>query len=255
MKSLLEEKITTFLIFLTIILAIAFLVYYSINSNIQNYKYSDKEEYEDVENGLHFIKKLPIHFNILNSSFHDMNSLKQEEKEEILIGYYLKNGMVEDCKDSEEDICIYEENLKKEKIFEKFNTKIKFKSNKLNIYLDGYGLETLYKKKSDNATYYQMHVKEEKDVYAMFTSFKYFKKSKDSYNFYVYQGYYNKNNVNQYELKDLIKDKVIYKEDVRNELFEHITDKEIKQLQLYKYILKKNKNGEYYLYGFTPVKS
>ena len=100
-----------------------------------------------------------------------------------------------------------------------------------------------------------MHIKEEKDVYAMFTSFKYFKKSKDSYNFYVYQGYYNRNNVNQYELKDLIKDKVIYKEDVRNELFEHITDKEIKQLQLYKYILKKNKNGEYYLYGFTPVKS
>lgn len=255
MKSLLEEKITTFLIFLTIILAIAFLVYYSINSNIQNYKYSDKEEYENVERGLNFIKKLPIHFNILNSSFHDMNTLKQEEKEQILIGYYLKNGMVEDCKDREEDICIYEENLKKEKVFEKFNTKINFKSNKLNIYLDGYGLETLYKKKSNNTAYYQMHIKEEKDVYAMFTSFKYFKKSKDSYNFYVYQGYYNRNNVNQYELKDLIKDKVIYKEDVRNELFEHITDKEIKQLQLYKYILKKNKNGEYYLYGFTPVKS
>ena len=81
MKSLLEEKITTFLIFLTIILAIAFLVYYSINSNIQNYKYSDKEEYENVERGLNFIKKLPIHFNILNSSFHDMNTLKQEENE------------------------------------------------------------------------------------------------------------------------------------------------------------------------------
>ena len=35
--------------------------------------------------------------------------------------------------------------------------------------------------------------------------------------------------------------------------FENAPKEEIKKLQLYKYELKKNEDGEFYLYGYNPV--
>lgn len=254
MKNVLEDKITLLFISFAIVLALAFLIYHNLNTNIQNYKYTDKEEFETVEKGLNFIKKLPIHFNILNQSFHNMDVLKQEDKEAILVSYYLKNGITNDCSDNEEEICIYEKNLEQENIFDKFKSKIHFKSNKLTIYVDGYGVQTLYKQGSTNNTFYRLHLKEDDKIYQIYSSFKYFKKNKDQYNFYIYQGYYNINEKDTYELHDLLTDKVVYKEKVNTELFENIKEKDIKKLQLYKYILKKDNNNAYYLYGYNPVK-
>ncbi len=254
MKNVLEDKITTTLIFFTIVLALAFLIYYNLNSNIKNYKYTDKEEYETVEKGIRFIEKLPIYFNIINQSFHNMNSLKQEYKEAITISYYLKNGIVNDCSDNENEICIYEKDMKKENVFNKFNTNVTFSSNKLNIYVDGFGPQTLYKEKKNKEVFYRLHLKEDNNSYQIYSSFKYFKKRKDQYNFYIYQGYYNRNSESKYELHDLLSDEVVYTQEINADLFKDITDKEISKLQLYKYILKKDSNNEYYLYGYNPVK-
>lgn len=254
MKNILEDKITLICISIAIIFALTFLVYYNLNNNIQNYKYTDKEEFETVEKGLNFIKKLPIHFNILNQSFHNMDALKQEDKEAILLSYYLKNSITNDCSDNEEETCIYEKNLEQNNIFDKFKSKIHFQSNKLTIYVDGYGVQTLYKQGSKNNTFYRLHLKEDSNIYQIYSSFKYFKKKKDQYNFYIYQGYYFKNSSSVYELHDLITDKVVYKEKEGTELFENIKEKDIKKLQLYKYILKKDNNNNYYLYGYNPVK-
>ncbi len=35
--------------------------------------------------------------------------------------------------------------------------------------------------------------------------------------------------------------------------FENVPKEKIKKLQLYKYELKKNKDGEFYIYGYNPV--
>ncbi len=255
MKNIIKDKLVIILISFTIILAIDFLIYYTINSNIRNYKYTDKEEYESVEKGIRFIEKLPTYFNIINQSFHNINSLKQEYKEAIAIAYYLKNSVVNDCDDNENEICIYESDLKNNNIFKIFNTNVSFSSKKLNLYVDGFGPQTLYKEEKNKKVFYRLNLKEEQNVYQIYSSFKSFKKEKDKYNFYIYQGYYNKNSNSQYELHDLIHDEVVYTQKINKDLFEDITNEEISKLQLYKYILKKDKNGEYYLYGYNPVKS
>ena len=60
----------------------------------------------------------------------------------------------------------------------------------------------------------------------------------------------------KYELHDFLSDDKVYEEDINSssDLFENITDKEIHKLQVYKYILKKDKDDKFYLYGYNPVK-
>lgn len=57
------------LLFISFIMLCLAFVYYDFSNQIKNYKYSDKEEYDTVTEGLSFIEKMPIHFNIINKYF------------------------------------------------------------------------------------------------------------------------------------------------------------------------------------------
>ena len=251
MKSKSDEKRIIILLSLAVVFALTFLVYYSINSNIKNYKYTDNYEYSNVDDGLKFIRKLPIYFNITNQAFRSFDSLKQEYKESILLSYHLKNDLVNNCDDNEDEVCIPISDLKEDKVLAKFASKTNFKSEKINVYIDDYGSNVLYKDKD----IYRGTLKEN-NKYETYTSFNYFKKTRDEYNFYVYQGYYFLNKDNKYELHDFLSDEKVYEEDINesSDLFENITEKQIQKLQVYKYILKKDKNDKFYLYGYNPVK-
>ncbi len=251
MKSKKDEKLMIIFISLTVVFALTFLVYYSINSNIKNYKYTDNYEYSNVDDGLKFIRKLPIYFNISNQAFRSFDSLKQEYKESILLSYHLKNNLVDSCEDNEDEVCIKTSELKDAQVLTRFASKTNFKSDKINVYIDDYGSNVLYK---DKDVY--RGVLKENNKYQTYTAFNYFKKTKDEYNFYVYQGYYYLNKDGKYELHDFLSDDKVYEEDINSssDLFENITDKEIHKLQVYKYILKKDKDDKFYLYGYNPVK-
>ena len=84
----------------------------------------------------------------------------------------------------------------------------------------------------------------------------YYKKN-DSYIFYVNQGYYKANcEVGEpIELYDFMTGKAVYKDKCNdNHEFSIDPGKKVRNLQLYKYELKKDKGGSFYLYGYNPVK-
>ena len=92
MKNRRDLIISIFLMVLSGIMLTLAIFYYDLSDKIKEYHYSDKEEYNNVTEGIAFIKSLPIHLNIINKYFSNINNLKQEEKEEILLAYSLKNN-------------------------------------------------------------------------------------------------------------------------------------------------------------------
>ena len=51
-----------------IMISLAF-VYYALEDRAISYRYSDIKEYTDINNGIKFIEKMPIQFNIINKYF------------------------------------------------------------------------------------------------------------------------------------------------------------------------------------------
>lgn len=243
-----------------IMISLAF-VYYALEDRAISYRYSDIEEYSDINQGIKFIEKLPIQFNIINNYFSDMNNLNQKEKEEIVLAYALKNGYKQfNCGASTSTIkynCIKVEDLNNEEIQKIFNLKLYFQTNKIDIYMDDYGTQELTNKENPLIYKYILDTSNNTN-YRLYTKFDKFNQTEDKYVFYVYQGYINANikEDNKLNLYDFMTGNLIFTgtSNGHNDFKEDISENII-NLQKYKYELKKYEDGSYYLYAYNPVKS
>ena len=229
---------------------------YALEDNIENYKYSDTSEYDTITTGLSFIEELPIQFNILNEYFSGFDSLSLENRQSILMAYFIKNQLnTYTCGDGK-DICIDKNSLKDEKIKSLFHTDTEFDSNTIKLYLDDYGKHNI--SSTNSSTFYRVVLDDNSNYYRKYTKFAKYKEQGDMYIFYVYEGYY-KSNCQAGEtaiLYDFITGDEVYIDtsDGKNG-FVNPPDKEVEKLQMYKYEFKKDKDGSIYLYGYNPVHS
>lgn len=233
--------------------------YYDLSDQVKKYSYSDLEEYSDVTEGIALIKTLPIHFNIINKYFSDINNLSQEEKEEIVMAYVIKNRYnLYECgpsNNTNQYLCVDKYKLISTELLEKFNMKLTFKSKNIKLYVDDYGAYIATTTESAN-NYKIVLNSENNQLYRIYSRFSHYKKKKDIYSFYMYQGYYNGNCVKDKELilYDFMSGKEVYKDTCNgNQEFTVDPGKNIEKLQLYKYELKKDQNNKFYLYGYNPV--
>ncbi|MBR1937132.1 MAG: hypothetical protein IJ842_05500 [Bacilli bacterium] len=228
-------------------------IYYKMEQKIVDYRYSDKNEYLNVEEGIDFINKLPIQFNITNKFFSNFDNLDQKTREEIILGYVIKNNYkMYQCGNS--NYCIDKESLKDPLLLEKFNSKTEFQSNNIQIYIDDYGVYQI--NTTDQLSYYRLSLKNDNNNYRKYSKFSHYKEENGLYVFYFYEGYYKGNCIKDEELElyDFMTGKVIYKDTCNgNNEFTVEPTEEIENLQLYKYELKKDENDKYYLYGYNPV--
>ena len=74
------------------LLALA-MVYYQLEDNVVNYRYSDVEEFDDVQEGIDFINKMPIQFNITNEYFSNFDDLEEEKRQMIIMAYAIKKSL------------------------------------------------------------------------------------------------------------------------------------------------------------------
>lgn len=231
-------------------------IYYDFIDKVEKYQYSDSTEYNNVKEALDFVNKLPIQFNITNNYFSGFDNLDENIREVIVMAYAFKNNyQTYPCGLSGTSICIDKTALESQSLLEKFNTKTKFISNSIKLYLDDYGTYTV--NTSDSSTYYRINLDNDNKQYRKYSNFSHYKQEEDIYLIYVYEGYYMGNCIEgeKLELFDFMSGKVVYTDTCNNnQTFTTVPDK-IKGLQLYKYELKKNENGEFYLYGYNPVNS
>ncbi len=229
---------------------------YALEDNIENYKYSDTSEYASITAGLALIDDLPIEFNIQNKYFSGFDSLANDVRESIIMAYMLKNNInTYKCGDGK-DLCIDKKNLKNEEVMKIFNTATTFTSTSIKLYLDDYGNHNI--SSTSTSTFYRMVLDDNNQHYRKYTKFLKYKEKDDLYIFYVYEGYYRGNCTKGETLKlyDFLSGEEVYIDSCNgNNEFENLPKEEISKLQLYKYELKKNEDGEFYLYGYNPVNS
>lgn len=259
MKNKKYTIISIFMMLLSGIMLLLAVFYYDLSDKVKNYNYSDAEEYNNITEGIAFIKTLPIHFNIINKYFSDINNLSQEEKEEIIMAYAIKNRYnLYECGPSNnftQYLCIDKNKLASTELLEKFNMKLEFKNKNIKLYVDDYGgyIATT----TESATNYKIVLNNSNNkLYRLYSSFSHYKQNKDVYSFYMYQGYYSGNCLKDTELilYDFMSGKEVYKSTCNgNQEFTVAPGENIEKLQLYKYELKKDQNNKFYLYGYNPV--
>lgn len=259
-KKLVVIFVSIFLMFLSVVSLFGAIVYYDLSEQVKTYSYSDKNEYETITEGLDFLNKLPIQFNIINKYFSDFNHLNQLEKEQIVMSYALKNNyQVYSCGLSssvKKSMCIKKSDLNSSDLLEKFGLNFKFENNDVNIYLDDYGATSVISRNNDD--YYQFNLNNNNNFFRLYSVFDKYKVDDDLYIFYMYQGYFSGNCIvgEELSLYDFITGDIVYTGKCNgNNNFILSPEDSINKLQLYKYELKKNENGEFYLYGYNPVKS
>ena len=238
------------------LLALA-LVYYKLEGEVVNYRYSDVKEFDDIQEGIDFIKKMPIQFNITNEYFSNFDNLEEEARETIIMAYAIKNHYkTYKCSAGSNSICIDKESLQENTLLEKFHTKTNFILNNIKLYIDDYGAYTITTSKT--AKYYKVTLENDNKNYRKYSKFSHFKQKEDKYVFYFYEGYYRGNCTDgeNLELYDFMNGKVIYTNTCNgnNEFVEDPAEK-IESLQMYKYELKKDENDKFYLSGYNPVSS
>lgn len=254
-----KKYIPIYLIILSFILLFSAVLYYDFSSKVKNYHYSDSEEYENIKQGLDYLDKLPIHFNIINKYFSNINNLKQEEKEEIAMAWVIKNNYrLYDCGPSNSMVkylCIDKADLNSSDLLDRFNLNLKFINKNIKIYVDDYGTYSVSTTDSSNS--YKIVVDNiDNKNFRLYSKFSHYKEDKDKYIFYIYQGYYKGNcsKGEKLDLYDFMTGQVIYSNTCNgNGDFSIDPSNKIKKLQLYKYELKKDKNNKFYLYGYNPV--
>lgn len=257
-----EKKLVIISIILMMIsgsLLIGAVAYYDFIGQVKNYKYSDLEEYENVSEGLSFINKLPIHFNIINKYFSDLNNLSLKDKEEIVMAYVIKNRYnLYECGPSSninEYLCIDKKELNSNVLLNRFGLDMEFSSDNIEIYVDDFGPYKV--STNENKDYYQIILDNTNSkMYRIYTKFSHYKQKDNLYIYYVYQGYYNGNCSKNSELilYDFMSGEEVYKDTCNgNQNFTVDPGKKVESLQLYKYELKKDKSGNFYLYGYNPV--
>lgn len=253
-----KRKITDIIIALLLIGSFNLLalgtICYALEDKVETFKYSDLSEYLDINQGLSLINTLPIQFNIVNEYFSNFDNLSNDKRESILMAYILKNKInTYDC-GTGNDICIDKKSLENSTIMKMFNTQTEFSSNIIKLYVDDYGHHSI--NSSNNSTYYRVVLDNDNHYYRKYSKFAKYKEEKDLYIFYMYEGYYRGNckEGEKLELFDFITGNVVYTGTCDgNNGFETQPEEEITNLQLYKYELKKNEDGEFYLYGYNPV--
>lgn len=233
------------------LLALA-VVYYKVEDNAINFRYSDDSEYANIQEGIDFIKKLPIQFNITNKFFSSFDNLDDETRESIILAYAIKNKYkTYNC---DEGICINKDSLNADDILEKFNTKKKIKLDNIKLYVDDYGA---YDVKAKNNTY-KIQLDSDNKKYRKYSSFSHYKEENGMYIFYFYEGFFKANcyKGEKLDLYDFITGEVVYSNNCNgfNEFSIDPADN-VKKLQLYKYELKKDENGKFYISGYNPVNS
>ena len=223
------------------LLALA-MVYYKVEDNVINFRYSDDSEYSNIQEGIDFISKLPIQFNITNKFFSNFDNLDDETRESIILAYAIKNRYkTYNCDDG---ICIDRDSLNSEDLLEKFNTKKKINLDKIKLYVDDYGAYNINVDKEDNI--YRVQLDSDNHKYRKYSSFSHYKESDGVYIFYFYEGFFKANcyKGDKLDLYDFITGEVVYSNTCNgyNE-FTVSPSENIKKLQLYKYELKKDENG------------
>ena len=254
-------KVSVFLMILSAIMIFTAIVYYDLADKVKDYKYSDKEEYDDITKGLNFLSKFPIHFNIINKYFSDFNNLSQKEKEEVVMGYVIKNKYkLYECGPSNNSIkhlCIDKDVLNSKELLNIFNLDMKFESENINVYIDDYGTYSVTT--TNDSKYYKIVLDNTNNkLYRLYSSFSHYKKENDKHIFYMYQGYYMGNCVKdeKLDLYDFMSGKIVYTNKCNdNQKFNIENEDDIKKLQLYKYELKKDSDNNFYISGYNPVKS
>ncbi len=230
-------------------------IYYQLEGEVVNYRYSDEDEYDDIKEGIDFIQKLPIQINIENKYFSKFDYLEEKIKEEIIMAYAIKNNFhTYPCKNDKTSICIDKTTLEDNSLLEKFHTKTKISSNTIKIYIDDYGVYQITSSKSSNT--YQLHLQEDNKKYRKYSKFSHFKQKEKKYIFYFYEGYYTGNcqKGEKLDLLDFMTGKVIYSNYCNgNNEFMKIEDNSLDDLQMYKYELEKDENNKFYLSGYNPV--
>lgn len=251
-------KVTNIMIVLLLFISFNFLmlgvICYAMEDNIENYKYSDTAEYASITSGLSLINDLPIEFSIQNQYFSGFDSLSNEIRESILMAYFLKNNIhTYKCGDGN-SICIDKKILEDKSIMKVFNSATEFTSASIKLYIDDYGKHSI--KSTNTSPYYRIVLGDNNHHYRKYTRFVKYKEENDLYIFYVYEGYYPGNCArgNKISLYDFMTGEEVYTDKCNDKNnFEHEPGDEIKNLQLYKYELKKDEDGAFYLYGYNPV--
>lgn len=234
------------------------ILYYDFTNKIKEYKYTDKVEYQNIKEGLSFLDKLPIHFNIINKYFSNMNNLSQKEKEQIVLAYAIKNKYkLYECGPStavNDYLCINKADLLDKVLLDKFNLQLEFVSDDIDVYVDDYGIYNI----KGYDTYYKITLNKTKNKdYRLYSVFDHYKEINNTYIFYLYQGYYNGNcsKGEVLNLYDFMSGDSIYSNTCNgNNKFTLDPGENVEKLTLYKYELKKDKNDNYYLTGYNPVK-
>ena len=253
-----NKHMTYLAIFLLIISGILLslsVVYYDFMDKAVSYRYSDDEEYSNIKLGLDFIEKLPIQFNITNQYFSGFDNLSEDVRQTILIAYAFKNNYkTYFCGSGNQAICIDKESLNNPLFLEKFNSTTRFISNSLNVYLDDYGMYTI--NSTDKSSFYRVILDNGENNFRKYSKFSHYKEDGDMYIFYIREGYYEGNckKGEKLDLYDFMDGKVKYS-DVCNGNQEFVEDPNdsINSVQMYKYELKKDGAGKFYLFGYNPV--
>ena len=235
------------------LLALA-VVYYKVEDNAINFRYSDDSEYSNIQEGIDFISKLPIQFNITNKFFSNFDNLDADTRESIILAYAIKNRY--NTYKCDDDICIDRDSLNSEELLEKFNTKKKMSLEKIKLYIDDYGAYNI--KVGKNSNTYRIKLDSDNHKYRKYSSFSHYKETNDVYTFYFYEGFFKANcyKGDKLELYDFITGDVVYSDTCNGyNDFAVLASDNIKKLQLYKYELKKDENGKFYISGYNPVNS
>lgn len=233
------------------------IIYCDILSKVENYNYSTKEEYENVKAGLELLDKLPLQFNIVNKYFSSFSNLNIADKEKIALAYAVKNkiGVVTcDMIMNDTNVCISKAALENSNLFDVFKEKVKLYSDNISVYIDDYGMYTA--KYIDSKDYYQIPINTFDYDTKLYSSFYKYRMKDDVYIFYLFQGYYKANCTfgEDLILYDFMDGREVFKDVCNDEgYFSKEPDFNEVNLQLYKYELKKDKSGNFYLYGYNPV--
>ena len=249
-----NRNIALVLMLLSGLLLCSVTIYCDALSKIEKYNYSTKEEYENVKAGFSLLDKLPTQFNIVNKYFSDFSNLGIMDKEKIVLAYAIKNGIgLVNC-DTINSICISKKVLEDTDFSNVFNDNIKLYDESISVYIDGYGMYTA--KYMNSKDYYQVPIDTLASDSKLYSSFYKYRMKDDVYIFYLFQGYYKANCTagEKLALYDFMDGKEVY-EGICNDkgYFSEEPDFDKVDLQLYKYELKKNDKGKFYLYGYNPV--
>ena len=231
-------------------------IFYAFETDIEDYKYSDTEEYDNINDGLKIINSLPIQFNISNKYFSNFDNLPEETRQSIILAYTIKNNIATySCGTNQTSICIDKDQIAKSGVLDVFNSETKLVANNIKLYIDNYGNYNV--NTSNTSTYYKVNLDNYNDSenYRKYSKFYKYKEKKDLYIFYVYEGYYNGNCLTgeAITLYDFLTGKEVFNGICNNKVFLEEPTEELNKLQLYKYEFKKDKDGNLYLYGYNPV--